>query len=173
MSFRMTSVIMACLVAAFSLAGGCRSESTVPPNVFASLGRDLGQGNFTSRDGAGRTLTTLRRPARCIDRSPSPRRQLGLFSRGQRRKRALLTTATATNSHDGTHDALRSRPKARASGSSISGRWTGQAIEWSRGTRAKAREFFSEQRLNGHGRRNLLRASEGLGRIRRRRTTVL
>ena len=92
------------------------------------------------KDGQGRTLTTL--DVQQTYRSISSRHQVAHF-REVDVATGVLTTATATNSHDGR--ALRCEV-IKSTGEHIvhTGRWTGAAIEWSRET-FNAREFFSEQ----------------------------
>ncbi len=137
---------MARLALAFSLVGalaGCRSEPTVPPNVFAPWDGTW-VGRFYVKDKTGRTLTELR--VQQIYRSESPRLQRGQF-REVDVATGVVTTATATNSHDGR--SMRCEV-TKSNGEHVvhTGRWTGEAIEWSRST-PKVREFFSERVSQG------------------------
>ncbi|MEL7370423.1 MAG: hypothetical protein AAFN74_16005 [Myxococcota bacterium] len=139
MTFRIYIPIIACLAATFSISAACRTEPTVPPNVFAPWdGKWIG--DFYVKDGNGRTLTTLRVEQEY--RSKTPQRQFGYFKEVDMATQKM-TTATATNSHDGT--SMRCEV-AKSNGEHVvhQGRWTGKAIEWSRDT-PKAREFFSER----------------------------
>ena len=127
----------------FSLSAGCRSEATVPPNVFAPWDGTW-VGRFYVKDAQGRTLTELK--VRQTYRSESPQRQLGRFHEVDAAS-GVITTATATNSHDGR--AMRCEV-TKSTGEQVvhTGRWTGEAIEWSRST-PRARELFLEQVSTG------------------------
>lgn len=126
--------------AAASVAGlGCRSEPVVPRNVFAPWDGTW-VGRFSVKDPHGKTLTTLAVEQRYT--SIDPFHQLGYF-RETDLATQTLTTATATNSHDGRH--MRCEV-TKSTGEHVvhEGRWTGEAIEWFRET-AQAKEFFSER----------------------------
>ncbi len=102
------------------------------------------KGRFVVKDGAGKRLTTL--DVEQTYRSLSPRQQLGSF-REVDVATGVVTTATATNSHDGRTMTCEVR-KSNGEQVKHTGRWTGEAIEWSRDT-PRAREFFSERVIDG------------------------
>ena len=144
---------MACLAGMFSPTTACRLDrapagqgadaDSVPSDVFRPWDGTW-KGRFYVKDGTGRTLTAL--DVQQTYRSTSPNRQLGYF-REVDLATQKITTATATNSHDGR--SMRCEV-TKSTGEHVvhSGRWTGQAIEWSRSS-PKARELFSEHVSTG------------------------
>lgn len=134
---------MACLAILFSFAAGCRREATVPANVFQPWDGTW-TGRFYVKDGQGRTLTALQ--VKQTYRSKSPNLQVGHFREIDLASQKI-TTATATNSHDG--QSMRCEV-TKSTGEHVvhTGRWTGTAIEWSRDA-PDAREFFAERVSTG------------------------
>lgn len=130
------------LLGVIALAG-CRSSDALkpPPDVFAPWDGTW-RGRFFVKDSRGNLLTELDVTQRYW--SESPQLQRAEFSE-RNVKTGEVVTAKATNVREG--DRLICRVE-KSTGERVEhvGRWTGEALEWSRDT-AEARELFRERVL--------------------------